>query len=214
MTSVNLIPAPRREAKARKEHLRKWMVAGAAYAVVILLGYLACFIFSDADSEAVFRDLKQVASDIEQTDERMRSLASAIAETQRKLSAAQAVARHPDWSLLLGILADSLADEVVLERCTLIPIEDDCGPAEGDSSDEAEAPDPLAASLRRSFRCDVTGYARTQTGVSRFILRLENIHLFDRVKLVKTARQSFLNGQAVAFELECSLDGAKERASR
>jgi len=220
---VNLIPAPRREARARRAHLRLLTVGLTAYAVFLLAGYVMCYAFSDEETEAAFRDMRDVAARARQSDEEMRSLRAEIAQAKRELAAAQAVARHPDWSLLLAILTHAVPEEVVLRRCMLAPVEEpdrekggsqDSAGGLWSRQDGADPPGALAASLNRSYRLEVGGFARTQAAVSSFVLRLEKIGLFDQVKLIKTSRRVFLEGQAVAFELECSLDGKRRIASR
>jgi Tfp pilus assembly protein PilN len=198
-------------------------VAMTVYGVLLLAGYVMCFAFSDEETEAAFRDMRNVAARARELDREIRSLRAEIAGTKRELAAAQAVAGHPDWSLLLAVLAHAVPEEVVLRRCVLTPVEEDDREA-ADSQDTvaglwsgedgADGRGALAASLNRSYRLEVGGFARTQAAVSQFVLRLEKIALFDQVKLIKTNRQLFLEGQAVAFELECSLDGRRRLASR
>jgi len=62
----------------------------------------------------------------------------------------------------------------------------------------------------RAFRLDLAGLAQSQSAVSQFVLRLEKARVFDEVRLVQTGRKPFLKGEAVAFQLECSLTGKKE----
>lgn len=219
---VNLIPAPRREARARRAHLRLLTVVLTAYGVLVAAGYVACYALSDEETEAAFREMHEVAARAKDSDQEIRSLHTTITETQRELAAARAVARHPDWSLLLTLMADSVPDEVVLRRCVLAPVRrEDRGDGDpqddGTDSSEKGSQDSqaiLMESLNRSYRLQVGGFAMTQGAVSHFVLRLEKIGLFDQVKLIKTNRQLFLNGQAVAFELECVLRGRRRTASR
>lgn len=221
MECVNLIPAPRREAKTRRTHLRALTVGLAVYVSVMLAAYGVCYALSDGDTEATFREMRHIAAKARISGKEIRSLRAAIAETEKELTATRAVARHPDWSLLLTVLAGTVAEEIVLQRCVLNPVEgkeSEPGDVEerpsSEGQEEADGRDALAERLKRSYRLEVGGFARTQAAVSHFVLRLEKIHLFDHVKLIKTNRQVFRNKQAVAFQLECSLDGRKRTASR
>jgi hypothetical protein len=174
-----------------------------AYVLAAAAGYVACFAYSGDDRGGVMRQVKQATQDLRSLGRQTRSLRFEAAEVSRKLADARTAHQHPDWSLLLAMLADSLADEVVLERCSLAPAE---------KTEDAAAADRLAQAsptdfFNQRFRFELGGYARSQMAVSRFTLRLEKAGLFDQVRLVKTSRQSFLGGEAVAFQLECLLDG-------
>ena len=57
----------------------------------------------------------------------------------------------------------------------------------------------------RSFVLHVSGYGQTQAAVARYILQLERSGLFDRVHLLKTTREPFLAGTAVAFQIDCTI---------
>jgi hypothetical protein len=49
----------------------------------------------------------------------------------------------------------------------------------------------------------LTGFGKSQESVSRFVLRLEESGVFDAVRLISSCRQTFLQGDAVAFSVEC-----------
>lgn len=183
-----------------------------AYAVVVLAGYAACLALSEDLPQDSRREIQDVEDQVETSSRAIRSLRAQIAAAQQALAIARAVGRHPDWSLLLTMLADSLAGEIVLEHCLLEPVEAEppAPPAETEEESEADDEPPTTRAEPQAFRLELSGFAKSQTAVSGFILRLEKTGLFDEVRLVKTARQEFLEQKAVAFELECSL-GGKER---
>ncbi len=52
----------------------------------------------------------------------------------------------------------------------------------------------------------ISGLGRSQPAVSQFVLRLEAMHLFARVTLLDTNRETFLGGEALGFRIDCSLD--------
>jgi len=216
---INLIPAPRRQARARRARLRSWGVVLVFYTAAVLAGYAACYALKDDESEAMLRESRQASDDVRDCRQEMRRLGVHVAAVERELTATRAVAQHPDWSLLLAVLAKTLSDEVVLEYCALTPVEEEPPEDKDDSKDEDRpGADPnsleaMSASLYRSFRFQVTGVAKAQTAVSRFVLRLEKIGLFDEVKMIKTSRRSFLESRAIGFEVECLMNG-KEVAHR
>ena len=217
---VNLIPAPRREAKACRAHVRTLAGVLTVYTVLMLGFYATCYALSDSDTEATFHEMREIADSAKQSNTESRLLRGTIAEARQELAAAHAVARHPDWSLLLAVLADTVTDHVVLDRCVLSPVdveeadtfednEDPSGVSEEDKARRA-----LAARLKRGYRLELSGRAKTQAAVSKFVLRLEKVRLFDSVKMIKTSRQSSGDSQAVAFEIECSLSARKGPTGR
>jgi hypothetical protein len=58
---------------------------------------------------------------------------------------------------------------------------------------------------QRRYGLKLSGFGRTQTSVSQFVLRLERIGIFESVRLLNSYRQAFLNDQAIAFSLECRI---------
>jgi Tfp pilus assembly protein PilN len=200
--NVNLIPAARRRGKARRRHLRKLAAALVTYTVLVSAGYVACYAFGDDDHATMAKEIVVASGQLREFGKEMQKLRVTIVHTEQRLAAAQAVAKHPDWSLLLAMLAECLEDEVVLEQCRLRPV-------------VAEPSEAAAASTGREerFRLELGGFARSQMAVSQFVLRLESIGLFEKVELVKTHRRSFLDGKAIGFELRCSL-GAQRTAKQ
>ena len=57
----------------------------------------------------------------------------------------------------------------------------------------------------RRHQLRVTGFGKTRHAVSEFTLRLEKTGLFGEVRCVHTERKPFLEGEAVAFAVECQL---------
>jgi Tfp pilus assembly protein PilN len=212
MKCLNLIPAPRRAARARQARIRTWSVALGAYALAAAAGYVACYAYPDTDQTALLRDTRAVTEELRDSSRQMRTARNQVAETAGKVAIARSVRNHPDWSLLLAMLADSLADQIVLERCALLPV--DPPPAAGGGAGAAgpagASPAATPGQGPRAFRFDLAGLARSQTAVSQFVLRLEKARVFDEVRLVQTSRKTFLKADAVAFQLECSLTGKKE----
>ena len=202
MDCVDLIPAGRREAKARRARVRRWAIALAVYLSVAMIGYIACYVSADNDDEAT-RLKQEVAERIRASRREVQSLRSEIDDVSRKLAIAHAVGKHPDWSLLLATVSDLMAGEVMLGRCSLTPV----APAEGRDQPGSGEDTTLEASRPKGFLLALDGLATTQTAVSQFVLRLEKTKLFAKVRLIKTYRQEFLGGRVAAFQLECLLDG-------
>lgn len=211
MKCVNLIPAGRREARARRRHLRRLGAVVAVCAVAVLGGYVACYALDDGEGSRLLGEARGEVERLGVAHEEMRSLRRQISDARRKLAAARMRVRHPDWSLLLAMLAGHVSDELILERCCLRPVEPG-------SQDAGRTPAPGAvpggtapAGQVERYVLELTGLARSQTAVSQFVLRLEKSGVFREVRLVKTHRREFRNAKVVGFHVECSLSGERER---
>jgi len=199
---INLIPGPRRHAKACRRLMRMWVGAAVAWAVVLLaVCALSRGMIGPAPASASSaQDSEKVREDTRATRRAILTCERQIAEVRESLQSIQAIGQQPDWSVLLAVVAEKLGEDVVLEACRL----QEAGTAAKAAGDEP--------SIGGRFLFRLSGLSRTQPGVSEFIMRLENCGLFDQVRIVRTTRQDFLNAKAVAFELECLLQGSPERA--
>ena len=196
--SVNLIPSPKLIAIQRRARTRRWVAACLAYLVMLASVYLGCRLrWGGNDLQA--GELARISTDIQRYDSQKTAVKGAIAALRAKIDANNAVGQQPDWSILLALVARNLGSDVVLKHCVL----DLDGKGKPENTDKTD-------NRRRQFVFEINALGRTQTAVSAFILRLEKTGLFDRVKLIRTGRQDFMSGKAVAFQLACSL-GARSR---
>jgi len=163
-----------------------------------------------------------LGDEIDYTAERIResgrtivTLRKELAATRWRLDSARGVGQQPDWSVMLALLAEGLGHDVVLKSCelnqVLTPL---TGAGRGPAVSTPGRQDPSDKKEHEvTFALMVTGFGRSQTAVSQFVLRLERSGLFDSVRLIDANRQPFLNGKAIAFQLECSL-GSNRGARR
>lgn len=199
MHRINLIPEPRRQARQRRARCRSWVAIGLGYsALVVALCLWQRGLGTGVDVRVQADELTRHDAELIQIQASQSTLRPQLAEQGLVLAASRSIADQPDWSLLLTFLADEvLGDQVVLSGCTL-------GPTQAKAKAKAkELTDP-------SLTLTLTGYARTTPGVSRFVLRLERIGLFDRVMLTRTQREPYLDGQAIVFEIRCLMSRGGE----
>ena len=164
------------------------------FGVLLVAACIVCHMVWGGEQEALDEGINAATEQIRGSSQAIQRLCREIEDARWKLGSSRAVGKQPDWSVPLALMAGKLGEEVVLERCELGPRKD----AEGQEEDSADTG-------RYVFR--VNGLGKSQTAVSRFVLRLEQIDLFDRVRLIKTNRQPFLSDKAVEFQLECLLEG-------
>lgn len=209
MADVNLIPAKRLAAKRRRVRLCRWLVICGVYVAVLVAVAVVASILRPGRHEDLPEQLAAVARQIEQDNKAMVELRRALAEVTGALETTRAFREQPDWSMLLAGLAQKLGEDLVLTRCQLAAVNEQAqAPVQGGSPSTSSK--PPAKSLRASlmeqrYRLTLSGFGLTQESVSQFVLGLEGIGLFDRVRLLSSSRQTFCSSQAVGFSVECIL---------
>jgi hypothetical protein len=203
MSDVNFIPAERLIAKRRKARISLWTVIGGAYIVLLAVGSLAACVVRPGRDANPAEQLAAAEKQIKQDNDAMVELRRTLAEMTAALETTQAIREQPDWSRLLTGLSREVGQELVLNRCQLVAVREDGKPLT-ESWSEALLKKPLRALVaKHRYQLVLQGYGQTQESVSQFALGLEGIGLFERVRLINSRRQTFLNGQAVAFTVEC-----------
>jgi Tfp pilus assembly protein PilN len=199
MMRVNLIPAHRRAARERRTRVRYWSAICGAYALLLGVTYACCGMAWSVNSDGLDQELAKASAEIEDLTRSLRGAEAEFSEAESLLDSIRGIAKQPDWSLLLGLVAKTLGDEVVLDTFRL-------GPPQTNGT-VARAQRVAAASTPKNgapYMLYISGYARSQAAVSRFVLRLDELDLFERVDLLKTSREAMFDGDATGFQVQCS----------
>jgi len=175
----------------------------ACYALVLTAAYAGCRVTWGVDTDTLVGRQEATTQRIHAVGQQIGYAQAELAQAACTIKANQLVGGHPDWSLLLMLLARNMNDEVVLHQCSL-----------GPQTDAGAAAPVLAAAgdanATGAWRLDMTGYGRTVTSVSQYALALERTGLFQEVRLLKTVRQPFLAGSATHFQIQCALGAGAE----
>ncbi len=196
MGDVNLIPAARIEKRRRKARIHLWTAICGTY--VLLLGGLALSahaFWRDSDDSAI-EELAFTEQRIEEYNATISEFRQKLAKAQAELEAGKVISGQPDWTKLLVLVGDELREEVVLDDCQLTTL---------NLQEPLSSSPPSVYLAERQYKLELSGFGRTQTSVSQFVLRLEQMQIFDKVELLNSRRQAFLNNKAVAFSIECSI---------
>lgn len=197
---VNLVPVTRRDARLRRARVRFWAAAGVVGVGLWIAAFVGVQLVVTRDDRAVRDELDRVSAMAEDTRQEVAALRANIVREQGRLQATRAVGEQPDWSVLLALLSSVLGEEAVLRT---IKID---APPESTNASDTRASDPKPVLL------ELAGLGRSQQVVTRFVLRLEAMPLFARVRLLDTRREPFLASHAVGFRIECMLATDEEAA--
>lgn len=204
MASANLIPAQRLARRRRKARLYVWATVCGVYLVLLCGSSLALQRVRATHDRNVNEQLAALTQQVEQDNKAMLELRRELAEATTALETTRAIREQPDWSKLLLGLAEQMGDEIVISRCQLMTLTPE-GTIVGEGWTEPSGAKPLGTFLTECrHTLTLSGFGKTQESVSRFVLRLEGAGAFDRVRLGHSSRQTFLEGQAVGFSVECS----------
>lgn len=194
---VNLIPRKRRAARRVSSCLRSWAVFGVVYLLAVA-GACALFITATAPAhDPLERDVSGIAAQITAAKERLAKSRAELTTLTRRLAATQEVQGHPDWSVLLGLIASKRGPGLVLATLELRPIE--ARSPDGRAGREVPAARPAGYTLR------LTGLGKDHAEVAQFALRLEEAALFSQVVLKDTIARPLAARMVVSFGIECTL---------
>ena len=203
MKSVNLIPGPRRDAKRRRKHRNTCAAACGAYGLLLAAAVGAAHFVGPGSGESLDERLAAADNDIRRFDRQVNESRAELNAARATVEANRTVAEQPDWSVLLALLGSEKGDDIVLRSVSVgpAPVPPPPPPERGKPAPPPVVPDTIL---------EVTGVGQTQLAVSQHVVRLEQTGLFSKVALLDTAREAFVNGNAIAFRLQCVFGEPKQ----
>ena len=189
MSSVNLLPAYRVQAAMKRRTMLAWSFAITGYTALLLCAcaaFRATWIVEHGASETLVELQAQLAA--EQAG--IRTVTSANRRSEAVLKAASIASDHPDWSIVLAMLAQSRGDGVKLEQVSMTPV----------------------TGKSRGMMFKVTGVGATRIEVASFVANLEEQGLFDSVVAVETRAKERGESREYSFELSCEISESKTNA--
>lgn len=199
MPSVNLIPARRRAARLRRRNLRWCAVGCAAYALLAAGAGAAALAAWGGRDAAVARQLAIADKEGERSARALEQTRVEFASTNEVLTTARQIVGQPDWSGLLALVSAKASGQVILKNLQLHP-------AAAAAADGAPA--------AHGYVLTIEGLGRSPSDVQQYVLRLENSRLFDRVTLLDTRSEPFLDIEVSAFRVECGLGSSSAPEDR
>jgi len=211
MTTLNLIPPSRADAKRQASSIKRWTIVCSAYAAALLCVWIALTATTRPNLAPIREELATIESQIVKQQSEAAKLQAQLATEAAVLKASRSVGDQPDWSVLMKLVAGALGNRVTLNQVAVNPLQGQSGAGRA----FGERPGAMSAAMledaasNSTYMMSISGMASTQSEAQKLALRLEVAGFFDRVKLVQTSRQEFMGGHAIAFEILCPF-GAKE----
>lgn len=212
LASVNLIPASRQDGKHRRARTRMWCAVGLCYGGLVMLAVIFTRLLWVFDSRSLSSQLAGLMAEIENADDAAKGLRVELRNARALAETRNVVADQADWSVLLAVLSQTTGNDVVL-RSVQLQTQEEREEAPAPVTATAAASSTAAAtnskttnkSEQRVYSFAIAGLGQSQSAVSQFLLRLEQLRLFDQVRLVETRREPFLDQEAIAFRINCVL---------
>jgi len=183
MDGHNLIPHARIHARHARRRLLRWAIMLSGFTALVAAGVTTSQVALRVDRGDADRRIADLTNQVELVDARIQRLRSELADAGRELRRTRMVGRHPDWSVLLVLLARLSGDDLMLRRISLDPIPDQQG-----------------------YTIGLDGVAVSQAEVSSFVLALERSGMFTGTRLEATKRETIASTEAVAFDLSARIE--------
>ena len=211
--SVNLVPKQRQKARCMNARLQFWMGSCGGYSLLWVSAFILIRLIGIGGPDALGSDLEKITSRAKEVESDLAQLRSDLGRSSAELAASRKIGSQPDWSVLLSLLSATLGDSIVLRDCQLITDQaSDSTSSKGNRTkflQEAVSTRKPVADMG-TVQLQIGGLGLNQQAVSEYVLRLERLELFSQVKLIETKREPFLDGQAIAFHLQCIFNSSEE----
>lgn len=207
MTAIDLTPMSIAKTLSGRRRARAWSLGLSSYATALAVG-LGAVMLSAPTSEGVRAKVDRVQADVDGARRELAVVSGEMTRLQRELDAARAVGEHPDWSIVLGLIAGvQQGREVVLEHARLAPVLPT--PANQATTRRRKADTKVQdPPVPTGYEVLLSGLARTELDASKYALGLEAVGAFDRVTLVSTRARPVDNVTFTAFEIRIDLKEA------
>lgn len=184
MIAVNLLPPAYIHARLARRRCAWWSAATAVFGLLLAGAAVGLGISMQRDESDPAPKIGLLEGQIR---EKQRAVEQAKAKSRAlmtRLAAARAVGVHPDYSVLLGLLAGLREGEITLASVAVATgVTTEAAPGPGSTGARAKAKPKEVPHIELTL----TGLAKSPTAVASFVLRLEKTGLFASVSLADTA---------------------------
>ncbi len=202
---VNLMARTFVAASHQRRLVKHWSKGLSIYAIV--LSGLAAMLWGSGGKREELKDASKILdSKIESRKRELADASGRASALRKQLRAAEAVGQHPDWGHVLALVATKANGGVVLSGTTLTVSEPQKAADAAASKAKAKTDKGKEASPRTATIV-LTGQAQGLSDVQDYVLILEDLNMFDAVRL-KDATNSESSGsvRTTRFEIICKIE--------
>jgi Tfp pilus assembly protein PilN len=204
MKDINLLPTRRIIRLAMLRRTLRWGMGAGVYSALVAFGVVATYAGTGPSRAAAQRERSEIESSIDAGKREIALLNQQLADARHRLKTSMEVSKHPDWSILLGVLADLRDPSMVLDKVELSKLASDTSPSAVPAGKKKVTSDAPAR-----FVLKVSGLGESLDAVPAFVLRLESAGLFSSVKLVESRVADLRGRQVSMFRIDCTLVDAE-----
>jgi len=191
-----------------------------AYGVVTLGACIALAAGEPVVDLRETRELSSLAREKEMYEDLKKQHSDSIVAEKRRKEGADLVADHPDWSILLDLLAERRGDDAVIVGVDVKP--DVVKAKEGEAKAKAREAKPKgemvtmdkAETRPDAYAIRIEGFASTQTAVAEFADRMQRIGIFGSVTLQRSSTRLLEQRPVVDFVVVCRLETTVSKESQ
>jgi hypothetical protein len=186
MTNVNFLPAERRIRSIRRRALSRWTVAAIVWTTLLAgAGIAAPHLSPSSDLDGVERSIATLEGESARLVESIARLERDVASTTRSVAAARATVDHPDWSRLLIRIVAERPESMAFRSWRLVR--------------------SGASSTKDALHLEIDGDAADLESLTAFVVAIEKLGVFERVRMVRAEKKSTPDGSVVDFALSGEL---------
>jgi len=192
MVISNLLPVSRRRLLARQDRTAKWTIAVALYTFALACLWLGSRQYVAGGRSGLERRVAAIEAEKAGVESAISGLREKSSRLQASLATARSIADHPDWSVLLSLIATIRGSDIEVDRIAL-------GPRKAEAK-------PVAGKPVKGDWVRVSGLGKDHQAIAQFALRLEGAGIFERVALSDARKSGSEPEGLVGFEIEAQID--------
>lgn len=191
MNAGNLLSPAAKLRMRVHDRIRFWSVTLAAYLVILAAGSAIAWNSSRVREVLSASVVDAAQSQAESLERQVDTLYSQVRRQRQLLASELAVGKHPDWSILLSVIARIKGADIELTSLELRPA--------GEGTQVSRTARPSRYSLQ------LVGTAADHAELAAFVLRMEQQGLFEHVVLVQNSA-THEQATRVTFVVQAELD--------
>jgi hypothetical protein len=167
--------------------MRQWCVITGIYGISVLAAWIGYAALGDGTYYAMGAELHRISASEREIRAQLNLKRRRQADALQALSVVKSMRDRPDWSLLLSAIGTLQGNDIFLREVALAP---DTGIL------------PLSPG---GYAFHLVGIGSSPQSASQFVLRLQDLGVLEKVRMVRTSAEAVGGRMGTRFELDCRL---------